>query len=121
MDSVTVERMPMFCQVIQVLGVTWGLLASTALTVFAQVAGFPDRVLTNGTVITMVRPDVLAQAVAIKDGRIVGVGTNAAMQALAGSATKVTDLRGKALLPGFYAAHDHFPLGTLGSLQRGPQ
>jgi predicted amidohydrolase YtcJ len=57
----------------------------------------------------MARPGETAQAVAIQGDKIIAVGTNAEIRALAGAATKTIDLGGKTLLPGFYAAHDHFP------------
>jgi predicted amidohydrolase YtcJ len=77
--------------------------------IWGQVEGPPDKLFVNGAVVTMVRPGDVAQAVAVKNGKITAVGESAAVRALAGPATQVVDLGGKALLPGFYAAHDHFP------------
>jgi predicted amidohydrolase YtcJ len=72
-------------------------------------AAAPDTLYLNGTVITMTARDATAEAVAVKDGRILAVGPNNKIKALAGPSTKSIDLAGKTLLPGFYAAHDHFP------------
>ncbi len=69
----------------------------------------PDAVYLNATVVTMDVAATEAQAVAVADGKIVVVGDNATIEALAGPETKRVDLDGAVLLPGFYAAHDHFP------------
>jgi predicted amidohydrolase YtcJ len=68
----------------------------------------PDRIFVNGQIVTMDAAGRTAQAVAIRGERIVAVGSDAEIRQLAGGAG-VIDLAGKALLPGFYAAHDHFP------------
>src|SRR5688572_6672773 len=74
-----------------------------------QVDGLPDKIFVNGTVVTMARPGATAEAVAVKGDKILAVGTSAEMRALAGPGTRTIDLAGRMLLPGFYAAHDHFP------------
>jgi predicted amidohydrolase YtcJ len=67
-----------------------------------------DRIFTGGTIITMDDANPAAEAVAVKDGRILAVGTEAEIRALAGPETEVTDLGGGALLPGFLDAHSHY-------------
>jgi predicted amidohydrolase YtcJ len=69
----------------------------------------PDKVLLNGAVVTRGREGEVAEAVAIHEGKITAVGSTKDIRALAGAATSIVDLGGKTLLPGFYAAHDHFP------------
>jgi predicted amidohydrolase YtcJ len=69
----------------------------------------PDKVLLNGAVITMAREGEVAEAVAIREGKITALGSTKDIRALAEAATSILDLDGKTLLPGFYAAHDHFP------------
>ena len=69
----------------------------------------PDTVYLNSTVVTMDAAATEAQAVAVHGGKIVAVGDNATIEAMAGPETKRVDLDGAVLLPGFYAAHDHFP------------
>ncbi len=76
---------------------------------FAESPNRPDKVFVNGVVVTMVRFDAIAEAIAIKDGKIVAVGNNVHIRSLADSTTTIIDLEGKIVLPGFYAAHDHFP------------
>jgi predicted amidohydrolase YtcJ len=51
----------------------------------------------------------VAQAIAVKDGKILYVGTKAGADAYKGSATDVVDLRGKIVMPGFVDAHVHAP------------
>src|SRR5438093_2560802 len=70
-----------------------------------------DRVLVNGRIITVDGRDSIAQAVAIKDGRIVAVGTNREIEALAGPGTERIDLHGVTATPGLLDAHCHFASG----------
>jgi predicted amidohydrolase YtcJ len=69
----------------------------------------PDAIYVNGTVLTMDKDGRVAEAVAVKGGRILMVGSNSDVRKVAGAATNVVDVAGKTLTPGFYAAHDHFP------------
>lgn len=50
----------------------------------------------------------VAEAVAIADGKIVAVGAEADVMTHKGDATEVTDLGGKAVVPGFVDGHSHF-------------
>jgi predicted amidohydrolase YtcJ len=50
-----------------------------------------DLLLINGRVLTMDVHDSVAQAVAVRDGKIVAVGANAEVEPLAGSSTQVID------------------------------
>lgn len=67
-----------------------------------------DLVVHNGKVWTgdAAKPD--AQAVAVWRDRIIKVGTDAEVLALAGANTKRIDLKGARLVPGFYDSHLHF-------------
>ncbi|MED4750971.1 amidohydrolase [Brevibacillus choshinensis] len=69
-----------------------------------------DTVFLNGQVITVDADNSVAEAVAIKDNRIVGVGTNAEVERFITAQTKVIDLQGKSLLPGFIDAHLHITI-----------
>jgi predicted amidohydrolase YtcJ len=66
-----------------------------------------DIVLNNGNVYTANDAAPKAQAVAIKADRIVFAGTNAAARAFIGPNTRVVDLKGKTVLPGFTDSHQH--------------
>src|SRR5262245_45913571 len=76
----------------------------------------PDLVLYGGRFYTVDDEFRTAQAVAIKLGRLVGVGTSAEVRALAGPATRQVDLGGRTVVPGFVDGHNHmagFGLGLL--------
>ncbi len=66
-----------------------------------------DMVLLNGRVVTVDANDSIAGAVAIKSGRIVGVGSSAGVKRFAGKDTEVFDLAGKMVLPGIIDSHTH--------------
>ena len=57
-----------------------------------------------------------ATALAIRDGRVAGVGGDEAVCRLAGNGTRVVDLRGRLVVPGFNDAHVHFLDGGFGLL-----
>jgi len=70
--------------------------------------GFADKIFINGKVLTVDSLNTVAQAVALKGGRIIAVGTNARINKLKGKNTEVADLKGKTLTPGFIDGHSHF-------------
>ncbi len=79
----------------------------------------PDRLLTNARVQTMDGASGVAAAVAVKDGRIVAVGSDGELRGLAGRRTIVEDLDGATVIPGLIDPHNHL-LATgimLGQLQ----
>jgi predicted amidohydrolase YtcJ len=65
----------------------------------------------KGNIITVVNQKPRAEAVGIKDGKIVSVGTVSEVDANAGNSTEVLDLKGKTIMPGFIDSHAH-PMGT---------
>ena len=69
----------------------------------------PDLILHGGPILTMVGDaPTYAEAVAIKDGKIVAVGADADVMKAKGARTVVRDLGGKLLMPGFIDPHSHF-------------
>jgi len=66
-----------------------------------------DTVYTNGRFYTVNDAQPWAEAVAIKDGKFVVVGSNSDANAKAGGSTKVVDLGGKMVLPGIVDTHVH--------------
>ncbi len=66
-----------------------------------------DFVFLNGTVITVDAQDRVCQGVAVSGNKILAAGTSAEMKALAGAETKIIDLKGRSLAPGFIDAHCH--------------
>ncbi len=79
--------------------------------------GSADLVLANGAVYTVDAARRWARGVAVKDGRIVAVGTDDDIRDLVGSRTEIVDLRGRMLLPGFQDAHVHPPAAGVDMLQ----
>jgi hypothetical protein len=76
-----------------------------------------DTILVNGKVITVDPEDRVLQALAIKDGRILAVGTDAEIRTLAGEDTRVIDLEGRTATPGLLDAHCHFANGGTDMLE----
>ena len=66
-----------------------------------------DTVLRHGKVLSMDAGLSTHQAVAVRGGKIVYVGSDAGVQALVGADTRVIDLAGRVLMPGFIDAHLH--------------
>ena len=87
------------------------LLAATACRGRAPDALAADTVLLNGNLITVDQRDTLAEALAIKDGRIVDVGRSEEIRALVGPRTRTIDLHGSTATPGLLDAHCHFGWG----------
>ena len=66
-----------------------------------------DTVIRRANVITIDPAQPRATAVAMRDGRIIGVGSDTDVATLVGPSTKTLDLAGKTVLPGFIDAHIH--------------
>jgi hypothetical protein len=76
-----------------------------------------DLAFVNGAVYAVDAASSWARAVAVRDGRIVAVGTEDEIREHVGSATEIVDLAGKMLLPGFQDAHIHAPTGGMDRLR----
>jgi predicted amidohydrolase YtcJ len=93
--------------------VTLFLICGLASSLLAQSKPTADLIITNARVWTVDKAHPTAQAVAVLGDRIIAVGSNADVEPLRSSATKVIDAGGKLLLPGFNDAHVHFVGGGL--------
>ncbi|NPV19978.1 amidohydrolase [Bradyrhizobium sp. 81013] len=93
-----------------------GLLLAGPAPVLAQQAevNSPDLVLVNGKVLTLDEQSSVTEAIAVRDGKILAVGSSASMRALAGARTQVLDLAGKTVVPGLIDTHTHFKAAGLG-------
>ncbi len=69
--------------------------------------GAPDLILLNGDIRTMDPLEPRAEALAVKDGRILAVGRNDAIKELANGKTRKIDAGGRLVLPGFQDTHIH--------------
>ncbi|TET58933.1 amidohydrolase [Candidatus Bathyarchaeota archaeon] len=68
---------------------------------------YADIVLINATVINPGSEQSPAQAIAIKHGKIMAVGTSKQILSLVGQSTKKIDIDGRTILPGFIECHAH--------------
>ncbi|MFN7734449.1 MAG: amidohydrolase [Pirellula sp.] len=80
------------------------LLLLTASVSFGQSA---DKIYFGGDILTIDDKQPVVQAVAIRDGRILAVGTQAEVLKLKGKDTQMVDLVGRTMLPGFVDGHGH--------------
>lgn len=69
---------------------------------------FADYVFKNGRIITVNENDDIYEALAVKDNRIICVGDNKQADEYIGDRTRVIDLHGRAVTPGFIDSHIHF-------------
>jgi len=98
------------CACVVRIGFSLWLLAAGVL---AQSKPAADLIITDAKIWTVDKALPNAQAVAVLGDRIVGVGSNADVDAWRGPNTRVIDAKGKLLLPGFNDAHVHFVSGGM--------
>ncbi len=67
----------------------------------------PDLIFRDGNIICMDPGQTTAEAVAVKDKKIIAIGSNENLESLAGKNTEVIDLSGRTVLPGFIESHFH--------------
>ena len=77
----------------------------------------PETILYNGKILCVDKDFSIAEAVAIKDCKFVGVGNNRDIMALAGNKTNSIDLMGRTVLPGLIDTHNHMTEVALGMQQ----
>lgn len=98
---------------------TYVAFASFAVSVVAGAsasAQTADRIWSGGQILTMNDAAMRAEAVAEAGGKIIAVGSKADVMKLKGEATKLIDLGGKAMIPGFVDAHGHIFMGGIQAL-----
>jgi len=72
-----------------------------------------DMILYNGKIITVSDHSftsnlgTVAEAMHVRDGKVLHVGTNAAIRPMAGQGTRQVDLRGRTVIPGLILTHEH--------------
>ncbi|MGI9288454.1 MAG: amidohydrolase [Pseudomonadales bacterium] len=81
--------------------------APVAETAAVQSENAATDIYVNGDIITVNDKQPQAAAVAVRDGKILAVGTRAEVDAAAGEGATVEDLGGKTLIPGLIDAHGH--------------
>jgi hypothetical protein len=78
-----------------------------------QAPSFADWVLINGKIITLDSDSSIKEAVAVKDGLIVAVGTDGAMRRWRGPQTQEINLGGQTVIPGLIDSHIHATVAGL--------
>jgi hypothetical protein len=79
---------------------------------------WPDIIYVNGVIVTMDdteindNPGAIVQAMAVRDEKIVALGTNDEIRKMKGPQTKVVDLQGHQVLPGLVDSHKHIMWGA---------
>ncbi|MGK0298225.1 MAG: putative amidohydrolase YtcJ [Gammaproteobacteria bacterium] len=78
----------------------------------------PDTILVNGKVVTADSDDpeavTIAQAIAIRDGKIIAVGSNTEIRNMAVQGTEVVDVNSRTVIPGLIDTHTHLYETSLG-------
>lgn len=78
-----------------------------------SVLGYPDMIIHNANVVTMddagfnSSPGTIVEAMAVRDDKILALGSDAEILRLAGPDTKQYDLEGRTVMPGFVLTHEH--------------
>jgi len=97
----------------------WGILALCVTVLLpmesAICAEMADYVFKNGAIYTIDNQKPKAQAIAVTGKKISYVGSNKGANAFVGKKTRVIDLKGKMLLPGFVESHIHPTLAIVAS------
>ena len=91
------------------------LLLAPPLTVSAQDPGsaMADSAFVNGKIYRVDSERTWAQAVAVRDGQFIAVGSDAEIESYIGPETVVTDLQGRMAMPGIQDLHIHPVAGAL--------
>lgn len=94
------KKLAVLFSIIQILVVS--VVGTSAQAVTA------DLVVTNANIRTMDAKRTVARSIAVLNGRVVAVGSEADTKPLIGSKTRVIDAKGRTIIPGFNDAHVHF-------------
>ncbi len=89
-----------------------GFLALALLAAAPRAHAAPDAIWVDGVVLTLDAARPRARALALEGARIAAVGSSQEMRALAGPDTRVVELGGRCVVPGFVDAHSHVSLGA---------
>lgn len=69
---------------------------------------YADLILRNGEIITIDPENTVTESLAVRDGKVLRIGSNEETYELSGPDTEIIDLRGMAATPGLISSHDHF-------------
>jgi len=97
-------------------GVAAALAACITLAAPASARQTAESIWSGGPILTMNDKAMRAEAVAVANGKILAVGKLGDVMRLKGPGTKLVDLGGRTLVPGFVDAHGHIVIGGLQAL-----
>lgn len=80
---------------------------AAAQTPVPATGGAAEAIYAGGPILTMTDARPVAEAVAVRNGRILAVGSLAEVEATRGAGTRMVDLAGRTMLPGFVDPHGH--------------
>jgi predicted amidohydrolase YtcJ len=84
------------------------VIGAGILTACVRVGPMADLAVIGGSVWTGDEARPRAEAVAVRDGKIIAVGSSRDVRRLVGPVTRVLELRGELVIPGFIDSHTHF-------------
>lgn len=88
-------------------------VAAAALSTSAFAQETADVIYSGGPIYTMDDASPRVEAVAVRNGRITAAGKRSDIMKLRGSSTRIVDLGGRTMLPGFVDAHGHVAMGGI--------
>ena len=88
-----------------VIALLAGLILTAAAPAHAQLTA--DTILLNGKIVTLDATTPAAEALAVRDGKIIAVGKSDDIRKLAGNGTRTIDLGGRTVIPGLIDSHMH--------------
>src|SRR5262249_45478785 len=83
------------------------LISSLCVPVAGQTCSDADLIVRNAHIITMNPDHKTATAMAVRDGKILAIGDDAALSAFASARTKIVDLQNRTVIPGLIDVHTH--------------
>jgi predicted amidohydrolase YtcJ len=93
--------------------ITFFLILGVVLLFLTQLPNIRPILLVNAHILTMDAESSVADALLLKRGRIVAVGTEASISDILPLFTRILDMQGQTVMPGFVDAHSHFPTAGL--------
>ena len=101
------------CKTMLLVLITVPVVATAQSDSVEATLGYPDMIIHNAKIVTMddasfnSSPGTISEAMAIRDDKILAMGTNQQVRALAGPETRQFDLNGRTVFPGFILTHEH--------------
>ncbi len=99
-----------------ILGAALAFCAALLGAGTAGAAAPPQLILFHGRILTVDAQDSIVEALAIRDGKVIAIGSDQDILRLAGAATRRIDLHGRTATPGLVDSHAHIAEGGVGQL-----